>query len=354
MIYLNMITSKPIEMILKEFSMAGDRETVTPGWVDYSQWKIVAARHPWRILGSFIVLVVVGVAVQSILTNPRWEWGVVAEYFTAESILRGLGVTLLLTVGAGTLGFVFGTLIALARLSKSPVLSGAAWFYTWFFRSVPILVLLVLLYNWAYLYEYLSLGIPFTDIVFAKAKTVTLLGPLETAILALTLNEAAYSAEIIRGGILAVDQGQLEAAASLGISRWRRVTRIVLPQAMRSILPNAFNSLIGLVKGTSIVYILAVYDLFHTVQVVYNRTQRVLPMLLVAVVWYILLTTILSTFQYYIERHFSKGALRTLPPTPIQRFRTSVAGIWAKLQDESPGAALQPVAEQEASHACHD
>jgi len=317
--------------------------TSSTGWDDYSKWKVVSARHPWRVVGSLLVLLVLGLVIQSVLTNPRWEWGVVSEYFAADSILRGLGVTLILTVGAGSLGFVFGTLIALARLSRSPVLSGAAWVYTWFFRSVPILVLLVLLYNWAYLYEYLSLGIPFTDIIFAKAKTVTLLGPIETAILALTLNEAAYSAEIIRGGILAVDQGQLEAAASLGISRRRRVTRIILPQAMRSILPNAFNSLIGLVKGTSIVYILAVYDLFHTVQVVYNRTQRVLPMLLVAVVWYILLTTLLSVAQYYIERHFSKGAIRTLLPTPLQRFRAWLGTFWAGLQDDTTLTPTQEV-----------
>ena len=129
--------------------------------------------------------------------------------------------------------------------------------------------------------------------------------------LGLTLNQAAYSAEIIRGGILSVDQGQLEAAAALGIPAWRRSTRIVLPQAMRAILPTAFNEIIGLVKGTSIVYVLAYSELFYTVQVIYNRTQQVLPLLLVATLWYVVITSVLSVFQYYIERHYSKGAVRT-------------------------------------------
>jgi polar amino acid transport system permease protein len=140
-------------------------------------------------------------------------------------------------------------------------------------------------------------------------------------VLGLTLNQAAYSAEIIRGGILSVDQGQLEAAAALGIPAWRRSTRIVLPQAMRAILPTAFNEIIGLVKGTSIVYVLAYSELFYTVQVIYNRTQQVLPLLLVATLWYIVITSVLSVFQYYIERHYSRGAVRSLPLTPLQKAR---------------------------------
>jgi polar amino acid transport system permease protein len=156
---------------------------------------------------------------------------------------------------------------------------------------------------------------------FFEAQTTTLISQFAAAVLGLTLNQAAYSAEIIRGGILSVDQGQLEAAAALGIPAWRRSTRIVLPQAMRAILPTAFNEIIGLVKGTSIVYVLAYSELFYTVQVIYNRTQQVLPLLLVATLWYIVITSVLSVFQYYIERHYSKGAVRTLPLTPLQKAR---------------------------------
>lgn len=322
------------------------------GWSDYSKLKVVSARHPWRIVGSLIALLVLALVVQSLLTNPRWEWNVVAEYLTVDSVLRGLGLTVYLTAVSASLGFLFGTLIALARLSKSPILSGAAWFYTWFFRSIPVLVLLVVLYNWGYLYEYVGLGIPFTDITFVKAKTVTLFGPVTTAIIGLTLNEAAYSAEIIRGGILSVDQGQLEAAASLGISKGRRFRRIVLPQAMRAILPNAFNSLTGLVKGTSIVYVLAVYDIFHTVQVIYNRTQRVLPMLLVAVAWYVALTTALSVLQYYSERFFSKGLARTAAKTPGQRLRGLIGAAVPGIRERLASARARDA--EGAGNACDD
>ena len=288
---------------------------------DYSGYPVVGARHPWRWVGTVVVALGVAAVLWSLATNPRWEWDVVAQWFTAESILRGLGETLKLTFISGTLGFVLGFLLALMRLSSSPLLAGVSWTFSWIFRSTPLLVQLLLWYNLGYLYEKVSLGIPFTDVRFFEVQTTTLISQFAAAVLGLTLNQAAHSAEIIRGGILSVDQGQLEAAAALGIPAWRRSTRIVLPQAMRAILPTAFNEVIGLVKGTSIVYVLAYSELFYTVQVIYNRTQQVLPLLLVATLWYIVITSVLSIFQYYIERHYTKGAVRTLPPTPLQRFR---------------------------------
>ena len=297
---------------------------------EYQGYRAVPARRPWRWVGTFLVACGVAAVMWSLFTNPRWEWGVVAQWFTAESVIRGLGETLKLTVVTGSLGFVLGFLLALMRLSASPLLVAVSWTFSWIFRSTPLLVQLLLWYNLGYLYEKISLGIPFTDVRFFEVQTTTLISQFAAAVLGLTLNQAAYSAEIIRGGILAVDQGQLEAAAALGIPAWRRSTRIVLPQAMRSILPTAFNEIIGLVKGTSIVYVLAYSDLFYTVQVIYNRTQQVLPLLLVATLWYITITSGLSVFQYYIERHYSKGALRTLPPTPLQRIRR-VLGTHARI-----------------------
>ena len=288
---------------------------------DYSGFPVVAARQPWRWAGTGLVALGVVAVLWSLLTNPRWEWDVVAQWFTAESVLRGLGETLKLTAIAGSLGFVLGFLLALMRLSSARLLVSVSWTFSWIFRSTPLLVQLLLWYNLGYLYEKVSLGIPFTDVRFFEVQTTTLISQFAAAVLGLTLNQAAYSAEIIRGGILAVDQGQLEAASALGIPAWRRSTRIVLPQAMRSILPTAFNEIIGLVKGTSIVYVLAYSDLFYTVQVIYNRTQQVLPLLLVATLWYVVITSVLSVFQYYIERHYSKGAVRTLPPTPLQQAR---------------------------------
>ncbi|WP_218712151.1 amino acid ABC transporter permease [Arthrobacter sp. BF1] len=288
---------------------------------DYSGYRIVAAKHPWRWVGTVVVALGVAAILWSLITNPRWEWDVVAQWFTAESVIRGLGETLKLTVIAGALGFILGFILALMRLSASPLLASVSWTFSWIFRSTPVLVQMLLWYNLGYLYEKISLGIPFTSVTFFEVQTTTLVSQFAAAILGLTLNQAAYSAEIIRGGILSVDQGQIEAAAALGIPAWRRSTRIVLPQAMRSILPTAFNEIIGLVKGTSIVYVLAYSELFYTVQVIYNRTQQVLPLLLVATLWYIVITSVLSVFQYYIERHYAKGAVRTLPLTPLQKTR---------------------------------
>jgi polar amino acid transport system permease protein len=307
---------------------------------DYSRHRVVGARHPGRTAGSLAAAVVVIAVLHSILTNERWEWSVFAEWFFAEPVMDGLGRTILLTAAGSALGFLLGTGLALARVSKSPLLSGLAWGYIWLLRSIPLIVLLLILFNLGYLYETVRLGIPFTDIVFGEYPTVSLLGPYAAALLGLSLNQAAFSAEIIRGGILSVDQGQLEAAAALGLPRRRQAFRIVLPQAMRAILPTAFNELIGLAKGTSMVYVLALPELFYTVQVIYRRNLAVIPLLMVATVWYLIIMIVLSVIQFYIERHFARGALRTLPPTPIQRLRA-----WRAGRRPEP-VALEPTAAQ--------
>lgn len=282
---------------------------------------IVPARHPWRWVGSAFAALILLAIVHSLVSNPRWEWGVFAQWFLAPSVLKGLGKTLLLTVAATLLSAVLGTGLALARLSGSPLLASVAWGYIWFFRSIPALLVLILLYNFAYLYDHISLGLPFTDTVWYQWSTVDVLSQFTVAVLGLGMMQAAYTAEIIRGGILGVDPGQHEAAAALGLPASRRIFRIILPQALRSIVPTAFNEVIGLVKGTSIVYVLALPELFYTVQVIYNRTQAVVPLLIVATVWYLLITTVLTSLQYYVERYFARGALRHLPPTPWQRVR---------------------------------
>jgi polar amino acid transport system permease protein len=280
--------------------------------------QIVPARHPWRWVGSaFAALVLLGIA-HSLATNPRWEWEVFGQYFLAPAVLKGLGKTLLLTLLAALISAVLGTGLALARLSHSPLLSALAWGYIWVFRSLPALLVLIILYNFAYLYEFIWLGVPFTELG-VKWSTVDVLSQFTVAVLGLGMMQAAYTAEIIRGGILGVDHGQHEAAAALGLPAGRRIFRIILPQALRTIVPTAFNEVIGLVKGTSIVYVLALPELFYTVQVIYNRTQAVIPLLIVATVWYLLITSVLTSLQYYVERYFSRGALRNLPPTPLQR-----------------------------------
>ena len=272
--------------------------------------RVVPARYPLRLVGAVIALFILAVVIQSVAFNPRWEWSVFAQWFFAPAILSGLGQTLLLTLIASLLSILLGVGLALARLSPSWLLSGLAFGYIWLFRSLPLIVVLIILYNFSYLYDTLSLGIPFTRLTLIEYKTIDVLGQFSTAVIGLTLVQAAYTAEIIRGGILGVDQGQFEAAAALGLPSSRRTLRIILPQALRSIIPTGFNEIISLAKGTAMVYVLAMPELFYTIQMVYNRTQQVIPLLMVAAVWYLLITTVLSVFQHYVERWLARGATR--------------------------------------------
>lgn len=183
-----------------------------------------------------------------------------------------------------------------------------------------MIVLLLVLNNLGYLYETISISNPLSGQVLVAYPMVDLLTPFAAAFLGLTLNQSAFFAEVVRGGILSVEQGQLEAAAALGLPRFRQALRIVLPQAMRSILPTGFNEVIGLAKATSIVYVLALPELFYTVQVIYRRNLEVIPLLMVATVWYLVIMTVLSVMQYYIERYFARGALRNPPRLPFQAY----------------------------------
>ncbi|MFG2131079.1 amino acid ABC transporter permease [Streptomyces sp. NPDC048751] len=262
--------------------------------------RIVPQRRYGQWTAAVAVLVLLGLAVNSVLRNQAFQWDVVADYFTTDSVLRGLWLTLWLTTVVMVLGFALGALLAAARLSGNPVLRGVSWGYVWLFRSIPILVQLLLWFNIGALYPRI-LGV----------KTVDLLGPVTVAIIGLTLHEAAYAAEVVRGGILSVDRGQIEAAQALGLSRWRRWWRIVLPQAMRSIVPPAGNMLIGTLKGTSIVSVIAVSDLLFSVQLIYHRTYQVIPLLMVATIWYTVVTSVLGVGQYYVERHYARGSERT-------------------------------------------
>ncbi|MCX5168134.1 amino acid ABC transporter permease [Streptomyces antibioticus] len=263
---------------------------------DTDTLPIVPRRRFGQWAAAVAVLVLLALAVNSVLRNEAFRWDVVADYFTSDAVLRGLWLTLWLTAVVMALGFALGTLLAAARLSANPVLRSVAWGYVWLFRSIPILVQLLLWFNIGALYPQ----------VFG-VRTVDLFTPIVVAIIGLTLHEAAYAAEVVRGGILSVDRGQIEAAQALGLSRWRRWWRIVLPQAMRAIVPPAGNMLIGTLKGTSIVSVIAVQDLLFSVQLVYHRTYQVIPLLMVATVWYTLVTSVLSVGQYYVERHYARG-----------------------------------------------
>ncbi|MDJ0393299.1 amino acid ABC transporter permease [Rhodococcus sp. G-MC3] len=290
--------------------------------------KLVVARqwHPWRWVVSIVTLVLVAQFLHGFVSNPGWGWGTFADYFTAPSILAALWLTIQLTFWGTLIGFAIGIALAIARLSNNPVLQIIAWFYIWAFRSIPLIVQLLFWFNIAYLYQTLSFGVPFGPSFF-EFNVNNVISGTTAAIIGLALHQAAYSAEIVRAGINSVDQGQLEAAAALGIPKHREFFKIVLPQAMRGILPNAANEVISLFKGTSIVSVMAIAELFYQVQVVYGRNGRVVPLLLVATVWYIVLTSILSVVQFYVERHYAKGAVRNIPSTPIQKLREKLAEI---------------------------
>lgn len=274
---------------------------------DTADLRVVPARYPWRWVGIAVVLVLLAQFVHGLATNPGWDWPTFAAFVASGTIVTALGVTLQLTAYATVLGFAVGVVLALMRLSHSRFLRTVAWGYVWAFRSIPLIVQIIFWFNVSYLYPKLGFGVPFGPVLFT-VPTQDLFSPLGAAVIGLTLHQAAYSAEIIRSGVLAVDAGQLQAAAALGIPRGRQFRRIVLPQAMRSILPNAANEVISLLKGTSIVSVVAINELFYQVQVIYGRNARVVALLMVATVWYVVLTSVLSLAQHYVERHFAKGA----------------------------------------------
>ncbi|MEU9420019.1 amino acid ABC transporter permease [Streptomyces sp. NPDC051000] len=292
---------------------------------------IVPRRHIGRLLSAAVALLVLAMVLASIVRNDAFQWEVVGRYFTTTAVLDGLLLTLWLTGAVMVLGFLLGTLLAVMRLSGNPVLRTLSWGYVWIFRSTPLLVQLLFWFNIGALYPTLGLGIPFGPELFS-VKTVNLLGPTLTAVIGLTLHESAYAAEVVRGGILSVDPGQTEAAQALGLSRRRTLRRIVVPQAMRSIVPTAGNMLIGTLKGTSIVSVLAVHDLLYSVQLVYNQNYQVIPLLMVATLWYVAVTTVLSAGQFHVERYYARGTSRDLPPTPLRRLRIRLAGLRARLR----------------------
>ncbi|MFD8753120.1 amino acid ABC transporter permease [Kitasatospora sp. NPDC059577] len=301
----------------------------------------VPARHPWRWAAGAVALVVLAQFTHGLATNPGWDWATFRVYFTADTILQAIGRTLELTAYGTVLGFLLGAGVAAMRLSRSAILRAIAWAYVWVFRSIPLIVQLVFWFNLSYLYKRFGFGIPFGP-TFGDFETVGVLGALGAAVLGLGLHQAAFAAEIIRGGVIAVDAGQREAAAALGIPRRRQAWRIVLPQAMRGILPAAANEVISLLKGTSVVYVMAIGELFYQTQVIYGRTGRVVPLLMVATVWYVVLTTLLSIGQYYVERHFARGARRTPPPTPLQRVRALVRSLPARTSPVARTSGGQP------------
>jgi polar amino acid transport system permease protein len=295
--------------------------TVSPDRVGQPEAiKAIPVRHPGRWVAAVLVLLVVAMFVHGVTTNQRWDWSTQFEYIFSPQLLRGVWTTVWLTVVSMVIGVTLGAILAVMRLSPNPILSGAAWVYIWVFRGTPIIVQLFLWANVAYLYQTVTVGVPFGPGFFTM-RTSDLIPYFMAALLGLGLNEGAYMAEIVRAGMLSVDEGQEEAATALGMSRGQTLRRIVLPQAMRVIVPPTGNETISMLKTTSLVLIIPYSELFFVTGNLGTTLFKPFPFAILASVWYLAMTSLMMIGQYYIERHYAKGALRTLPPTPIQKIR---------------------------------
>ncbi|MCL6737962.1 amino acid ABC transporter permease [Streptomyces neyagawaensis] len=297
--------------------------------------RVLPLRRPGRWIATAVVLVLAAQFVHGLVSNPFYQWDRFGYWFFRPTILDGLLVTLEVTVYSAVLGLLGGILLALARLSTSPVLRAVSWVYIWALRSIPLIVVLLFLYNFSALYRTLSLGVPFGPafLAFDESRLAT---DMVVAVIGLSLNEAAYAAEVVRGGILSVDQGQHEAASALGLPKRYQFRRIVFPQALRSITPNYVNQLIGLVKSTSLVFYVSLLDLFGTAQTMgATYPGDIVPLLLVVTAWYLILTSVVSVIQFYVERYYARGATRTLPPTPLQKLRAGLTELRARIRREA-------------------
>lgn len=278
--------------------------------------KAVPVRHYGRYVTAVVALALL-VGVVYAFSQGKINWGTIPDYFFDDRILSGLGKTLLLTLLAMAIGIVGGIMLAVMRLSKNPVTSSIAWFYIWFFRGTPVLVQLIVWFNLGLVFEYINLG------PFYKDEWSDFMTPFLTALLGLGLNEAAYMAEICRAGLLAVDEGQTEASHALGMSHAKTLRRIVIPQAMRVIVPPTGNEVINMLKTTSLVSVVQYPELLRAAQDIGQTSGAPAEMLFLAAAWYLLVTSLFSVGQYYIERHYAKGTTRQLPPTPWQKVKAS-------------------------------
>jgi polar amino acid transport system permease protein len=263
--------------------------------------KPIAVPKIGHWIGGIVLAIFAAIFLQVLVTNKNMQWSVVAEYMFNPAILSGLGMTLLLTFIAMILGLAIGIVLAIMRLSSSRVFQSVSWGWIWFFRGVPPLVQLIFWYNLALLLPEISIGIPFDGPKLLSWNTNALITPFSAAIMGLAFTESAYAAEMIRAGIQAVNVGQTEAAATLGMTRGQTLRRIVLPQALRIIIPPIGNDTISMLKFTSLVSVLALPDLLYSAQMVYARTYQTVPLLLVATIWYLVLTTILTVVEHAVE-----------------------------------------------------
>jgi polar amino acid transport system permease protein len=281
--------------------------------------KAVPVRRPGRWIAAAIVLVLAAAAVKAIVTSSGFGWHYVGQYLFDSRVLHGMLTTIYLTVVCMAVGILLGVIAAVMRLSPNPIVSGTSWLYIWFFRGTPLLVQVLFWYNIAALFPTISLGIPFGP-SFIHEHANSLITPFVAAVLSLGLNEGAYMSEIVRAGIISVDEGQTEAAQSLGMSRLQTMRMIVLPQAVRVVIPPTGNEVISMLKNTSLASVVAYTELLYSVQLIYAVNYKQIPLLIVVSIWYLVMTSVLYVGQYFIERRYGRGFLRAERATMAARW----------------------------------
>ncbi|MFG2658511.1 amino acid ABC transporter permease [Streptomyces sp. NPDC048425] len=304
---------------------AADQFEKQDRWESDVDLPVVPRHYPGRWTGAGVVVLLLAWLAWVLATTKTMQWSVVGQYLFSSEVLAGVKGTIVMTVLSMALGMVLGTVVAVMRLSSNPVLTGVASLYQWFFRGTPTLVQLIFWFNLSSIFPRVQLGFLGIDL-----NTNQVMTPFLAALLGLGLNFAAYYSEIVRAGILSVDEGQSDAATAYGLSRFRTLRHIVLPQAMRVIIPPTGNELIGMLKFTSLASVVSYAELLRGVSDVYNRTYQVVPLLIVAAIWYLFMTTLLSTGQHFLEKRFARGSQRTTTSSLAERILANFREGWLK------------------------
>lgn len=282
--------------------------------------RAIPVRHYGRWVSAIVVVAVLALLAYS-FSQGNVRWATVPEKLFDPSILTGMWHTVLISVLSMLMGLLLGVLFAVMRLSRNPVTGGVAWLYIWFFRGTPVYVQLLIWFNLALIFPVLNLG------PIYKNEMVDVMTPFVAALLGLGLNEGAYMAEIVRAGIQSVDEGQTEASHALGMKQGQTMRRVVLPQAMRVIIPPSGNEFINMLKTSSLVVAVQYQDLLRSAQDISAGSFATMELLFVASIWYLALTSVFSVFQYYLERRFARGSLRSLPLTPWQKIKANLSTL---------------------------
>ncbi|MDR3434274.1 MAG: amino acid ABC transporter permease [Rouxiella aceris] len=270
---------------------------------DLSDYSYVPQRYYGRIFASVVILLLLALLINA-FAHGKIEWRFVGQFLTAQAILFGLANTIVMSILAMGLGVIFGVIVAVMRMSHNPVLRSVAIGYTWIFRGTPLILQLLLWFNLALIFPVISIPGLFT------IQTVDIMSPFMAALLGLSINQGAYTSEVVRAGLISVDQGQYEAAKSIGMTRLHALRRIILPQAMRVIIPPIGNEFISMVKTTSLASMIQYSELLYNAQTIYFANARVMELLFVAGIWYLVVVTLLSVGQNRLERYFGRGTRR--------------------------------------------